>query len=503
MSSGAGTCRQQDDGDWLEALRDNQKPFSRQQHDGDWLEALRDNQKPFSRQQHDGDWLEALRDNQKPFSRQKDDGDWLETLRDKQKDDGDWLETLRDKQKDDGDWLETLRDKQKDDGDWLETLRDKQKDDGDWLETLRDKQKDDGDWLETLRDKQKDDGDWLEALRDKQKSFSDCERAQRWRLSLASLLFLTVLLSHHLWFCAEAKLARSRDKSSLSPQTRSARRSLADDIFVGNSSQHLCCQKDTCLTLADADHLCRLLSHNEVNMSHLYLSFCNSYSLLDLFFGSSSPDHLNCSLDVLADRDTSRCSLCVQAYQSLDLHAQEKYDDFELLTWKYEPALYSVRSCMSQCKTAYKPWLCAQYFHSSQQSCDTKVSCQQYCLEVQQSCPFILPDNQDLIHGGTPSFICTGLLRENVPESKAVCCDVRWDSNINGPLGQAQKRTASSCQSSVTSIASPRLCSGRLKFCLLALVLLHTVIIISASHNSTMAGGTLSFWLEKSTSNED
>ena len=57
---------------------------------------------------------------------------------------------------------------------------------------------------------------------------------------------------------------------------------------------------------------------------------------------------------------------------------------------------------------AYKPWLCAQYFPTTQQSCQKKVPCYQYCLEVQQSCPFILPDNDDLIHGGSPSFICTG-----------------------------------------------------------------------------------------------
>lgn len=59
-------------------------------------------------------------------------------------------------------------------------------------------------------------------------------------------------------------------------------------------------------------------------------------------------------------------------------------------------------------QTAYKPWLCAQYFPTTQLSCPRKVPCHQYCLEVQQSCPFILPDNDDLIHGGSPSFICTG-----------------------------------------------------------------------------------------------
>ncbi|KAM7375336.1 hypothetical protein PAMA_014440 [Pampus argenteus] len=210
---------------------------------------------------------------------------------------------------------------------------------------------------------------WLEPPRDNQKPFTDSERAQRWRLSLASLLFLTILLSDHLWFCAEAKLARTRDKFSpshlLSPQTHSAHSSLRgtpDAIFIGNSTKHLwrleTCHQDSlsqnCFTFADADHLCRGLSDKEgtraVNMSDLYLSFCNSHSLLDLFYGSTSPDNLNCSLDVLGDGDTTRCSLCVQAYQRYDQHAQEKYEDFELLTQKYEPGAYSVRTCMEQCK---------------------------------------------------------------------------------------------------------------------------------------------------------
>lgn len=87
-------------------------------------------------------------------------------------------------------------------------------------------------------------------------------------------------------------------------------------------------------------------------MSDLYLSFCNSYSLLDLFYGSTNPDNLNCSLDVLGD--TTRCSDCVRAYQRYDQHAQEKYEDFELLTQKYEPGAYSVRTCMEQCKVGCK-----------------------------------------------------------------------------------------------------------------------------------------------------
>lgn len=73
--------------------------------------------------------------------------------------------------------------------------------------------------------------------------------------------------------------------------------------------------------------------------------------------------------------------------------------------------MWSSPSChppLPSSQMAYKPWLCAQFFPTSQQSCQKKIPCHQYCLEVQQSCPFILPDNDDLIHGGSPSFICTG-----------------------------------------------------------------------------------------------
>ncbi|XP_038151804.1 transmembrane protein FAM155A [Cyprinodon tularosa] len=366
---------------------------------------------------------------------------------------------------------------------------------------------------------------WLEPPRDHQKPFTDSERAQRWRLSLASLLFLTVLLSDRLWFCAEARLARTPDKFASShlhsPHTHSAHISLIENphaIFLGNSTKHLWrletrhrdSSSGDCFAFADADDLCRGLSDQQgprvANMSDLFLSFCNSYSLLDLFEGSVSPDNLNCSVQALEEGDATRCSECVQAYQRYDQHAQEKYEDFELLTQKYEPGAYSVRTCMEQCKMAYKPWLCAQYFPNIKLSCQRKIPCHRYCLEVQQSCPFILPDNDDLIHGGNPSFICTGLLGDHPSDSEAECCDVRWDSKMDSPSGSTLKRTASSCQpegASVTSAASSRLCSGRLKICLLALVLLQTVIIISASHNSTLLEVAAIFSLEEGSSNEE
>nr|XP_043868843.1 transmembrane protein FAM155A-like [Solea senegalensis] len=224
------------------------------------------------------------------------------------------------------------------------------------------------------------------APRDNEKPFTESERAQRWRLSLASLLFITVLLSDHLWFCAEAKLTRTRDKRSYeglaitdtgeypnsqhhhiptSPDLHLLTRE-QDVIFLGNSTKSLrrmdACHPDSlskdCFTFTDADTVCLGLSGGGgngaqlayVNLSDLYLSFCNSYSLLDLFYGFTSPVDMNCTLDMAMGEDLLGCSKCVRAYQRLDLKAEENYREFELLVQKYETDVYSVRTCMEECK---------------------------------------------------------------------------------------------------------------------------------------------------------
>ncbi|XP_071332555.1 NALCN channel auxiliary factor 1 [Trachinotus anak] len=382
------------------------------------------------------------------------------------------------------------------------------------------------------------------APRENEKPFTESERAQRWRLSLASLLFITVLLSDHLWFCAEAKLTRTRDKRSdeglaitdmgeypnslhrhhtpTSPDPHRLARE-QDVIFLGNSTKSLwrmdACHPDSlskdCFTFTDAETVCLGLSGGGdkgtqlayVNLSDLYLSFCNSYSLLDLFYGFTSPVDLNCTLDMAMGVDLPGCSECVRAYQRLDLEAEENYREFELLVQKYETDVYSVRTCMEECKMVYKPWLCSQYFQTTQMHCSKRIPCGQYCLEVQQRCPFILPDNDDLIHGGSPSFICTGLL-EDYPsgvDPDAECCDVRWDLKVDNRSRGTLKRTHPPCQhrTSLSSSAACRLCNSRLKLCLLVLVLLHTVASLTASHNATGLGLPTITPLEESPANEE
>ncbi|XP_048197060.1 NALCN channel auxiliary factor 1 isoform X2 [Perognathus longimembris pacificus] len=360
---------------------------------------------------------------------------------------------------------------------------------------------------------------WLAAPRENEKPFIDSERAQKWRLSLASLLFFTVLLSDHLWFCAEAKLTRTRDKEQQQQQRQqqqqqqqqqrrqqqqqqqrprqpepswpallagmegasapgapaaaaaavAAHRLLSASSSSSSSSPTLppspggggqgnrrshhrrsrrqapslagnsakpawrlesCYPPGSsggqCFTVDSADAVCaRNWSRGAAaagearqppppgwNLSDFYLSFCNSYTLWELFSGLSSPNTLNCSLDVALTQGgetAAACRQCVEAYQDYDHHAQEKYEEFESVLHKYlQSDEYSVKSCPEDCKIVYKAWLCSQYFEVTQFNCRKTIPCKQYCLEVQTRCPFILPDNDEVIYGGLSSFICTG-----------------------------------------------------------------------------------------------
>ncbi|XP_019380941.1 PREDICTED: transmembrane protein FAM155A [Gavialis gangeticus] len=390
------------------------------------------------------------------------------------------------------------------------------------------------------------------APREHDKPFADSERAQKWRLSLASLLFFTVLLSDHLWVCAEAKLARTRDKGrprrgaapeplagmgepspaarsllspSLPPSPSSSSSSSSSRgqsrhpprsdqaIFLGNSTNPLwrletCYPRSSppaqCFSVGDAESACRRppgpgQQQQQVpgagkapgwNLTDFYLSFCNAYTLWDLFAGPSNPDTLNCSLDAVLEEEGS-CSQCVQAYQRYDQHAQEKYEEFEVMLQKYlQSDEYSVKSCPEDCKTVYKAWLCSQYFEVTQFHCSNRIPCKQYCLEVQTRCPFILPDNDDVIYGGLSSFICTGLYENYPTNAEPECCDVRWGLlSDHQSKGTIKSSDSTMChRTSLTVSSASRLCNSRLKLCVLVLILLHTVLTVSAAQNSTGLG---------------
>ncbi|KAM4664141.1 NALCN channel auxiliary factor 2 [Discoglossus pictus] len=402
------------------------------------------------------------------------------------------------------------------------------------------------------------------------KPCADSERAQRWRMSLASLLFFTVLLSNHLWLVsAGAKAKGSFTFSHQPPPGEQGNSSLLPlqsfpgegrgcwDTFLSNLTKSAA-HSPHC-TGARSSHLdsaCTKLHYlqrhrgalsppspqpsswsytpssfsSKRNFLKTYfrnftLSFCDTYTILDLLLGMSNPDSLDCSLESLMGDfvgaaaisssliEGEVCSSCVQAYQRLDQHAQEKYEEFDFVLEKYlQAGEYSVRSCVGDCKAVYKAWLCSEYFNVTQRQCRHRIPCKQYCLEVQTRCPFMLPDNDDLIYGGLPGFICTDLLENHMSNTDAECCDVRWHSCNTHGRGNHNTSTKSSNsqsyyyqhhsrnhqhhrhhhlhpyyhhhhQSRLPVSAGSRLGNNRLRLCVLVLMLLHTMASFSAVQN--------------------
>ncbi|XP_055798728.1 NALCN channel auxiliary factor 2-like [Salvelinus fontinalis] len=359
------------------------------------------------------------------------------------------------------------------------------------------------------------------------KPCADSERVQKWRMSLASLLFFTVLLSDHLWLCAGVKL-RSKDRSNRkiwSNATDGVHPALNEEkigIFLSNftksaapsphctdSHSHHTHLESACTTLyqqkngfgssfsTPSTFSSQMLLDYFRNFS---LSFCDSYTISDLLLGMSSPDSLNCSLQNMVldlfrggGDDEDVCSICIQAYMRLDQHAQEKYEEFDFFFLKYLSEDYSVRSHTEDCKSVYKAWLCSEYFNATQSQCQHRIPCKQYCLEVQTMCPFVLPDNDDLVYGGLSSFICTGLLENHLTNADPECCDVRWsgcDPSVGAACALTQLPGSSSWQrrSSPPVSAASRLCSSRLRLCVLVLILLHTVVSFSTVQSSGAVG---------------
>ncbi|XP_058042237.1 NALCN channel auxiliary factor 1 [Ahaetulla prasina] len=361
--------------------------------------------------------------------------------------------------------------------------------------------------------------------RDTDKPFADSERAQKWRLSLASLLFFTVLLSDHLWLCVEARqvaAGRHRDRE------RRAEPGMEHDVGgTAPSSSPAAPAAGQCFSLlGDAEAACRRLQPGGSAQAELYLPFCNSYTLRELFAGLSRPDTLNCTVDreggggddddggagegdrrSREEEDWLRsCRRCVLVYQRYDRQAQDRYREFELVLQKYLQAEeYSVKSGPEDCKTVYKAWLCSQYFEVTQSHCNNTIPCKQYCLEVQTRCPFILPDNDDVIYGGLSSFICTGLYDNYPTNAEPECCDVRWGLlSDNQSKGTIKTSDSMMChRTSLTVSSASRLCNSRLKLCVLVLILLHTVLTVSAAQNSTELGfGGITNFEDNSTNEE-
>lgn len=104
------------------------------------------------------------------------------------------------------------------------------------------------------------------------------------------------------------------------------------------------------------------------------------------------------------------------------------------------------------------------------------------------------------------SFCLAGLYENYLTNAEPECCDVRWDlsrdNQSKGTIKQQQDSTLCH-RTSLTASSASRLCNSRLKLCVLVLILLHTVLAVSAAQNSTELGFENLRILEDHSTNEE
>lgn len=99
----------------------------------------------------------------------------------------------------------------------------------------------------------------------------------------------------------------------------------------------------------------------------------------------------------------------------------------------------------------------------------------------------------------------TGLYDNYPTSAEPECCDVRWgllpDYQSKGTIKTSDSMMCH--RTSLTVSSASRLCNSRLKLCVLVLILLHTVLTVSAAQNSTDLGFGGITTLEENSTNEE
>lgn len=120
-----------------------------------------------------------------------------------------------------------------------------------------------------------------------------------------------------------------------------------------------------------------------------------------------------------------------------------------------------------------------------------------------------------LSHQLLPIFLClmltfshvypTGLYENYPTNAEPECCDVRWGLlSDHQSKGTIKTSGSTMChRTSLTVSSASRLCNSRLKLCVLVLILLHTVLTVSAAQNSTGLGFGGITTLEDNSTNEE
>lgn len=203
---------------------------------------------------------------------------------------------------------------------------------------------------------------------------------QRWRISLASLLFFITMVT---------------ETSGITLKLSTPR--ILEEVFSIQPTNHVY-SRHQCLSLRREYDLCDLtLDVRQEQMRNLHLKFCDLYPLYSIVNSRTR--------ECIVNGTPKECRQCLRELEQLDADVDSMFCGFDDLIDRYDCAQpFASKWTCADCAESYKNWLCAM--HVPYYVGDEKVlPCVEFCVNVEEICPFFRP--QILVtHAGDPSFIC-------------------------------------------------------------------------------------------------
>ncbi|XP_070538998.1 NALCN channel auxiliary factor 1-like [Ptychodera flava] len=212
------------------------------------------------------------------------------------------------------------------------------------------------------------------------------ELLQRWRLSLASLLFFTILLSNQ----DLGNVFAWRTCSSTSIPEYFVPLPCNNNLGIDEQCFHL--------TGEFVDDLCNITAECRTKQRDIRLPFCTSIPFSNLFADSSE----NC----LSLSQPEECRTCLHNILANDTSVKMIFQDFTDIIGRYDcdHGFSDIFGC-DDCLIAYKEWICATEFRFYENG-ELIRPCFETCGKVAARCPYLLPN---ITYTGLPTFVCPGV----------------------------------------------------------------------------------------------
>ncbi|CAH1244807.1 FAM155B [Branchiostoma lanceolatum] len=274
---------------------------------------------------------------------------------------------------------------------------------------------------------------------------------QKWRPAISSLLLLSLLLVDDV-----REAVAMKDVPKMPPAHVSEKKTSNRCYYKGFSTKAgtIACTEPTELPKEWRLPFCALFTVGDIlpsegqhflNNSGLQLSnilhkqkesihgLCPTHNLAECLDEFNRTGSHECLIWGSPSRNESVCERCLDLVLFLDTCLRTAFESSMLTLQRHCGCQddYAMRWRCDACETAYRDWFCAENLPFYREGV-LKRPCGSFCLDMERSCPYLLPDSP---YAGESGFSCPGhvygVQAKNIPKDNDCYtkCDLKRDAD--------------------------------------------------------------------------